>query len=83
MDTKRRRGESDLAFLIRNILMGSAAGMIAETSTIPLDTAKVRMQLQVVPGGITPRYNGILRSVARIQSEEGTFALWNGLMPGL
>ena len=45
MNTKRRQGEGDVAFFIRNVLMASTAAMIAETATIPMDTAKVRMQL--------------------------------------
>jgi len=36
-------GEGDIAFFCRNIFMASAAGMIGEAATIPLDTAKVRL----------------------------------------
>lgn len=45
MNTPRMKGESDAAFFIRNVLMASAAGMIGEACTIPLDTAKVRLQI--------------------------------------
>ena len=83
MNTKRRQGEGDVAFFIRNVLMASSAAMIAETATIPMDTAKVRMQLQKVEPGQAPRYNGLLGTTKTIAAEEGALALWNGLTPGL
>jgi len=45
MNTKRKAGESDIAFFFRNVGMASASAMWAETCTIPLDTAKVRLQI--------------------------------------
>jgi solute carrier family 25 (mitochondrial uncoupling protein), member 8/9 len=45
MNTKRRPGEGDVAFFCRNVLIASAAGMIGEVFTIPVDTAKVRLQI--------------------------------------
>jgi solute carrier family 25 uncoupling protein 8/9 len=83
MNTKRRQGEGDAAFFIRNVLMASSAAMIAETATIPMDTAKVRMQLQKVEPGKAPRYNGLMGTTKTIVAEEGALALWNGLTPGL
>ena len=76
-------GESDAAFFVRNVLMASAAGMIGETATIPLDTAKVRLQVQKVEPGVTPRYNGMFGTMKTIAGEEGLTALWSGLSPGL
>ena len=43
MNTKRRKGEGNVAFYVRNVMMAQTAGMISEGATIPLDTAKVRM----------------------------------------
>ncbi|KAL0287608.1 UNVERIFIED_CONTAM: Mitochondrial uncoupling protein 2 [Sesamum calycinum] len=55
--------------------------------TIPLDTAKVRLQLQKrVPLGdseVAPKYKGLLGTVATIAKEEGLFSLWKGIVPGL
>jgi solute carrier family 25 uncoupling protein 8/9 len=55
--------------------------------TLPLDTAKVRLQLQkkaaAVDGVGTPKYRGLLGTVATIAREEGLSALWKGLIPGL
>ncbi|KAI3461583.1 hypothetical protein Pfo_018246 [Paulownia fortunei] len=63
------------------------AACFAEFCTIPLDTAKVRLQLQKrVPLGDSvgaPRYRGLLGTVATIAKEEGLFALWKGIIPGL
>jgi len=83
MNTKRMKGEGDTAFFIRNVLMASASGMVAETATIPLDTAKVRMQIQKVAPGELPKYNGMFGSIKTIAGEEGPRALWSGLSPGL
>lgn len=54
--------------------------------TIPLDTAKVRLQLQkqAVAGDISlPKYKGMLGTVSTIAREEGLAALWKGIVPGL
>ncbi|KAF8396876.1 hypothetical protein HHK36_018511 [Tetracentron sinense] len=55
--------------------------------TIPLDTAKVRLQLQkktATGDGMTlPKYRGMLGTVATIAREEGLSALWKGIVPGL
>ncbi|XP_042042184.1 mitochondrial uncoupling protein 2-like isoform X2 [Salvia splendens] len=63
------------------------AACFAEICTIPLDTAKVRLQLQKrVPIGdstAAPKYRGLLGTLTTIAKEEGFFALWNGVVPGL
>jgi hypothetical protein len=54
--------------------------------TIPLDTAKVRLQLQKQAVGGTvalPKYKGMLGTVGTIAKEEGLSALWKGIVPGL
>ena len=57
--------------------------------TIPLDTAKVRLQLQknVAAGDASvaaaPKYRGLLGTAATIAREEGAAALWKGIVPGL
>ncbi|GKE32195.1 mitochondrial uncoupling protein 1, partial [Tanacetum coccineum] len=54
---------------------------------IPLDTAKVRLQLQkkaVAGDGIAlPKYKGMLGTVGTIAREEGLASLWKGIVPGL
>lgn len=72
-----------MAFFCRNVLMASAAGMIGEVVTIPVDTAKVRLQIQKTPAGETPKYNGFLGTMKTVAAEEGPLALFSGLSPGL
>ncbi|KAK4765542.1 hypothetical protein SAY86_026632 [Trapa natans] len=66
-------------------LCSAFAACFAEFCTIPLDVAKVRLQLQKkVPANEgTPKYRGLLGTVATIAREEGLSALWNGIIPGL
>ncbi|XP_074578174.1 mitochondrial uncoupling protein 1-like [Curcuma longa] len=63
------------------------AACVAEISTLPLDTAKVRLQLQKKASSgdsmSTSRYRGMLGTVITILTEEGLVALWKGLVPGL
>ncbi|XP_052187984.1 mitochondrial uncoupling protein 2-like isoform X2 [Diospyros lotus] len=63
------------------------AACLAELCTIPLDTAKVRVQLQkktnIEEGAHVPKYRGMLDTVATIAREEGLEALWKGVVPGL
>ncbi|GAB4833940.1 Matrilysin [Ancistrocladus abbreviatus] len=62
------------------------AACFAEICTIPLDTAKVRLQLQkkAVEGDATAlKYRGLLGTVGTIAREEGLSALWKGIVPGL
>lgn len=56
------------------------AACVAEATTIPLDTAKVKLQLQ--KGGET-KYRGLLGTCATVAREEGVSALYKGLEPGL
>lgn len=81
-----------------NFTSSAIAACFAEVSTIPLDTAKVRLQLQKKSvetsggGGVgngaaaqlgVPKYRGMLGTVATIAREEGMSALWKGIVPGL
>lgn len=57
-----------------------------QVCTIPLDTAKVRLQLQksAIAGDVTlPKYRGLLGTVGTIAREEGLRSLWKGVVPGL
>ena len=63
--------------------MGISAGMISEIVTIPIDTAKVRLQIQNIIEGQKPQYKGFFGTIRTISVQEGPLALWSGLMPGL
>lgn len=77
------KDEGDVAFFCRNVLMASAAGMIGEAATIPLDTAKVRLQIQKVEPGQAPKYSGLFGTMKLMAAEEGPRSLYSGLSPGL
>ena len=83
MNVKKREGESGIGYFTRCCLMSSAAAMWAEICTIPLDTAKVRLQLQKTAPGETPRYSGFMGTMQKVAAEEGVTALFSGLTPGL
>ena len=83
MQLKKRNGEGEAAYFLRGCSYASIAGMFGELCTIPLDTAKVRLQTQIVKAGEAPRYNGLFGTMSTIVKVEGPFALWNGIIPGL
>jgi len=61
-------------------IFGSA---VAEVVTLPIDTCKVRLQLQHVEAGVAPRYSGMVSTAMKVASEEGAAALFKGLVPAL
>jgi len=68
------------------MICGGLAGSVAELATIPLDTAKVRLQVQgkrFKEEGIAPKYKHVLHCVTTVAKEEGFLALWNGWIPGV
>lgn len=69
--------QKPLPFL--NLFAASAfAACSAEVMTLPLDTAKVRLQLDT-----TGKYKNLLQTCSLVAKEEGAKALWKGLEPGL
>ncbi|EIE24663.1 uncoupling protein [Coccomyxa subellipsoidea C-169] len=68
--------------LHKSFAASAIAACVAETLTLPLDTAKVRLQLQSKSTG-PPLYKGLLGTVRTIAKQEGPGALWKGLEAGL
>ncbi|KAI7899990.1 mitochondrial carrier domain-containing protein [Cokeromyces recurvatus] len=64
-------------------LMGSLAGAIAAASTTPLDVCKTRIMLSSKNTNQYHKkhYDGIISTMKRIASEEGTRALFSGIGP--
>ncbi|XP_035515851.1 mitochondrial brown fat uncoupling protein 1 [Morone saxatilis] len=61
-----------------------AAACVADIVTFPLDTAKVRLQIQgekTAVGGI--RYKGVFGTISTMIRTEGPKSLYNGLIAGL
>lgn len=50
--------------------------------TIPLDTAKVRLQLQNTASG-EKMYTNVFQCMGKIAKDEGVVSLWRGLTPGI
>jgi len=65
------------------LLTAGTAACIADLITFPLDTVKVRLQVQGEAGVQAVMYNGVMRTVLGIARDEGPKALYNGIVPGL
>lgn len=80
------KSKSDIS-LAGKFASSAFAACFAEVCTLPLDTAKVRLQLQkkaIEGDGVAlPKYRGLLGTVGTIAREEGMSALWKGVVPGL
>jgi solute carrier family 25 uncoupling protein 8/9 len=67
-----------------SFVAGGGAACFAEVCTLPLDTCKVRLQIQgALPAGQKPKYTGLANVFTTVIAEEGPQALWKGLVPGL
>lgn len=70
-------------FLV-NTTAAAISASTAEVTTIPLDTAKVRLQIQGQnPHGTPNPYTSMVNCLVRITKEEGATALFKGLVPGI
>lgn len=71
------------------LLTAGSAACVADLFTFPLDTAKVRLQVQgesssaSLTSGTRPRYSGVVGTISAISKQEGVKALYNGIIPGL
>jgi len=70
--------QSDLPALAR-LFMAGTAGACAEVSTIPVETAKVRLQLQKTGN----KYTNPFQTMSVIAREEGIAQLWKGVVAGV
>ena len=71
--------------LHKSFAASAIAACSAEILTLPLDTAKVRLQIQpkAASAATPPKYKGLVSTVRVIAAEEGPQALWKGLAPSL
>lgn len=56
--------------------------MFAELATIPLDTAKVRLQTQRIQEGVARKYRGPVQTISVIVREQGLLAPYRGVVAG-
>lgn len=61
----------------------SVGAVVAETITLPIDIAKVRLQMQAPLFDGSFRYTGFLQAIFRVANDEGPTALWRGITPAL
>lgn len=75
--------DASVLFLKRWLVAGAAMST-AELMTIPIDTAKVRLQLQgqTATAGSKP-YTSMFNCLSRMAAEEGPRSLFKGLSPGV
>jgi hypothetical protein len=65
-------------------MVGAAAGAAAaESLTLPIDIAKVRLQTQTPDKAGNLKYTGMIQAKMKIMQEEGFLALWKGIEPAL
>ncbi|XP_039986345.1 mitochondrial uncoupling protein 2-like [Xiphias gladius] len=69
------------------IFAAGTAGCVADLVTFPLDTAKVRLQIQgesrPAPEGQGARYRGVFGTILTMVKTEGPRSLYGGLVAGL
>jgi len=51
--------------------------------TLPVDAAKVRLQMQPTVANAVPHYTGLVQAMWRIGTDDGMRALWRGYEPAL
>ena len=65
-------------------LIASAIGAgVAESVTLPVDVAKVRLQTQVPRADGSLLYRNMVQGMFVVGKNEGSTALWKGLAPAL
>lgn len=87
-------GQTEPSILIKFVSAGLAAS-VAEAVTIPIDTAKVRLQIQgenavlanvqngVATANSNVQYRGMIGSMITVAKTDGFRSLYKGLMPGI
>ncbi|KAM9967675.1 hypothetical protein ACTFIW_001760 [Dictyostelium discoideum] len=67
---------------LKQFVIGGLAGMLSSAFTHPIDSLKVRMQLQGEGTGVGPK-RGALKMLVHINQTEGFFTLYKGLSASL
>lgn len=87
-------GQTEPSILIKFVSAGLAAS-VAEAVTIPIDTAKVRLQIQgenvvlanvqngVATANSNVQYRGMIGSMITVAKTDGFRSLYKGLVPGI
>lgn len=81
-DSHKTKVEQQVGRKLSQLLTAGTSACIADIVTFPLDTAKVRLQVQG-EGGSGGRKTGVLRTLGNVVRSEGVSALYRGIVPGL
>jgi solute carrier family 25 thiamine pyrophosphate transporter 19 len=71
-----------------HLLCGGLAGIVTKTAFMPLDVIRKRLQVQghirqeILISNV-PVYRGVFKAALQIIRDEGTLALYKGLVPSL
>jgi Ca2+-binding EF-hand superfamily protein len=83
-NAERRRQDNGTLEAARQVMLqlvpGGIAGAMAQTIVQPVETLKVRLQAESA-GTAPPRYGSMLNALRLVTSEEGSLALWKGMVP--
>lgn len=66
--------------MITYTLASAVSAVVATTASIPLDSAKTRVQNMRVVNGV-PEYSGMLDALRKTAAKDGFFSLWRGFTP--
>jgi solute carrier family 25 uncoupling protein 8/9 len=83
---KKQVGQPQTPGLAMQLATAGVAACIADLITFPLDTTKVRLQVQgevSVKGEASMQPRGVLGTLVSIVRNEGATALYSGIVPGL
>lgn len=67
----------------QQLALGGSSCAVATTFTHPIDTVKLRLQLQGAYATEARRYNGLFSGLFRVARDEGFGALYFGLSPAI
>ena len=80
---KKEEGDGKTLEVWKTLINGLVAGSIGPCLNCPMDVIKTRLMAQESVAGQVPKYNGFVQTFQVIAKEEGTAALWKGLVPRL
>lgn len=80
---KKEDGDGKQLEVWKTLINGLVAGSIGPCLNCPMDVIKTRLMAQETVKGVAPKYSGFVQAFRVIAKEEGTGALWKGLIPRL
>lgn len=79
----KEEGDGKQLEVWKTLVNGLVAGSIGPCMNCPMDVIKTRLMAQETVKGQEPKYKGFVHAFRLIAKEEGSGALWKGLVPRL